>query len=126
MIYELAEFENPPTTAPSPKTRSTQRFSVSPGEPDRAHAHLAEVDGRIAAAALWFYSFSTWDGVAGIYRRRPLRPARGFAAAGWPGRCCRDAGRSECVDAGYTRLSWAVLDWNVDAIALYDSVGARP
>jgi GNAT superfamily N-acetyltransferase len=31
-----------------------------------------------------------------------------------------------CVAAGYTRLSWAVLDWNVDAIALYESVGARP
>jgi len=29
----------------------------------------------------------------------------------------------ECVAGGYTRLSWAVLDWNVDAIALYDAVG---
>ena len=32
----------------------------------------------------------------------------------------------ECVDNGYTRLTWAVLDWNVDAIALYDGVGGRP
>ena len=31
----------------------------------------------------------------------------------------------ECVESGYTRLSWAVLDWNVDAIALYDAVGGR-
>ncbi len=30
------------------------------------------------------------------------------------------------MDHGYTRLSWAVLDWNADAIALYDSVGGRP
>ena len=29
----------------------------------------------------------------------------------------------ECVDNGYSRLSWAVLDWNVNAIALYDAVG---
>jgi hypothetical protein len=27
------------------------------------------------------------------------------------------------VDNGYSRLSWAVLDWNVKAIALYDAVG---
>lgn len=27
---------------------------------------------------------------------------------------------------GYSRLSWAVLDWNTDAIALYDAVGGRP
>jgi ribosomal protein S18 acetylase RimI-like enzyme len=32
----------------------------------------------------------------------------------------------ECVNSGYTRLSWAVLDWNVNAIALYDAVGGRP
>ena len=31
----------------------------------------------------------------------------------------------ECVDNGYTRLSWAVLDWNVNAIALYDAVGGH-
>ena len=32
----------------------------------------------------------------------------------------------ECFDNGYTRLSWAVLNWNTDAIALYDGVGAQP
>ena len=32
----------------------------------------------------------------------------------------------ECVRRGYSRLSWAVLDWNTDAIALYDAVGGRP
>ena len=31
----------------------------------------------------------------------------------------------ECVDNGYSRLSWAVLDWNVNAIGLYDAVGGR-
>ena len=33
---------------------------------------------------------------------------------------------AECVEHGYTRLSWAVLNWNVNAIALYDSVGGKP
>lgn len=27
---------------------------------------------------------------------------------------------------GYSRLSWAVLDWNENAIALYDAVGGNP
>ena len=31
----------------------------------------------------------------------------------------------ECVEHGYSRLSWAVLDWNSPAIALYDAVGGR-
>jgi hypothetical protein len=33
----------------------------------------------------------------------------------------------ECIENGYTRPSWAaVLNWNVDVIALYDSVGGQP
>jgi ribosomal protein S18 acetylase RimI-like enzyme len=31
----------------------------------------------------------------------------------------------ECVEHGYSRLSWAVLDWNSPAIALYDAIGGR-
>jgi hypothetical protein len=33
---------------------------------------------------------------------------------------------SECVENGYSRLQWAVLNWNVNAIALYDAVGGKP
>ena len=74
--------------------------------------------------ALWFLSFSTWDGVAGIYvedlfvRRRFRR--RGVA------RALLAALAAECVAKGYTRLSWAVLNWNSDAIALYDGIGGQP
>jgi hypothetical protein len=32
----------------------------------------------------------------------------------------------ECVDHNYTRLAWAVLNWNTDAIALYQAVGGQP
>ena len=75
------------------------------------------MDGEIAAMALWFLNFSTWDGVEGIYledlyvrpRFRRLGLARGLLAAL----------AHECIDNGYTRLSWAVLNWNTDAIALY-------
>ena len=34
--------------------------------------------------------------------------------------------RQECVERRYTRLQWAVLNWNVNAIALYDEVGGKP
>jgi GNAT superfamily N-acetyltransferase len=49
-------------------------------------------------------------------RFRRLRLARGLLSA-----LAR-----ECVDNNYTRLSWAVLNWNTDAIALYRVVGAAP
>jgi GNAT superfamily N-acetyltransferase len=121
MIHGLAEFERAPEHCTVTETQiSAALFGSSP----TVHGHVAEVDGEIAAMALWFLSFSTWDGVAGIYvedlfvrarfRRRGLARALLAALAG------------ECQDNGYTRLSWAVLNWNVNAIALYDEIGAQP
>lgn len=121
MIHALAEFEHAADQCTvTEKQIRTALFGSTP----IAHAHVAEVDGAIAAMALWFVNFSTWDGVGGIYledlfvrnefRRRGLARRLLATLAG------------ECVDSGYTRLSWAVLNWNVDAIALYNGVGAQP
>ena len=85
---------------------------------------IAEVDGQAAGGALWFRNFSTWDGVAGVYLEDLfVRPA--FRRRGLARRLLATLAR-ECVDHGYTRLTWAVLDWNTNAIALYDAVGGRP
>jgi len=121
MIHELAEFEH--AAHECTVTESHLRQALF-GEPPTVYGHLAEVDGEAAAGALWFRNFSTWDGVAGIYLEdlfvRPRFRRRGLA------RKILGALARECIDNGYTRLSWAVLDWNVDAIALYDAVGGKP
>ena len=31
-----------------------------------------------------------------------------------------------CVDRGYRRLEWWVLDWNTPSIGFYESIGAQP
>ncbi len=121
MIHALAEFERAAAQCTVTETQiSAALFADSP----TVHGHVAEVDGEIAAMALWFVNFSTWDGVAGIYLEdlfvRPGFRRRGLA------RALLAALARECLDNGYTRLSWAVLNWNVDAIALYDGVGAAP
>lgn len=121
LIYELAEFER---AAGDCTVTESQIHTALFGDQPTLHAHVADVDGQTAAAALWFCNFSTWDGVAGVYLEdlyvRPRFRRRGLARA-----LLSELAR-ECVTAGYTRLSWAVLNWNVDAIALYDSVGGRP
>ncbi|MBV8927889.1 MAG: GNAT family N-acetyltransferase [Mycobacteriaceae bacterium] len=121
MCHELAAFER--AADKCTVTESHMRTALFGAEP-KLYAHVAEIDGEIAAGALWFYNFSTWDGVAGIYLEdlyvRPAFRRRGLA------RAMLSALARDCVDNGYTRLSWAVLDWNVDAIALYESVGGRP
>ena len=121
MIHELAAFEE----AADECTVTVEQLSTAlfSGQPT-VHAHIVEIDGQAAATALWFLNFSTWDGVAGIYLEdlfvRPAFRRRGLAEA-----LLSELAR-ECVEHGYTRLSWAVLNWNANAIALYDAVGGKP
>jgi GNAT superfamily N-acetyltransferase len=121
MIYALAEFEH---AVDQCTVTETQIATALFGDPPTVYGHVAEVDGEIAAMALWFVNFSTWDGVAGIYLEdlfvRPQFRRRGLA------RALLAALAAECVQRGYSRLSWAVLNWNADAITLYDGVGGEP
>lgn len=121
MIHELADFEGAADLCTVTEARiGTALFD----DPVALRGYVVDVEDRVAAMALWFPSFSTWDGVAGVYLEdlyvRPPFRRRGLA------RLLLSTLARECLDNGYTRLSWAVLDWNVDAIALYDSVGGRP
>jgi GNAT superfamily N-acetyltransferase len=121
MIHALAEFEYAADQCTVTETQiSAALFSNTP----TVHGHVAEVDGEIAAMALWFLNFSTWDGVAGIYLEdlfvRPEFRRRGLA------RALLAALAGECLQHGYTRLSWAVLNWNAEAITLYDGIGGEP
>ncbi|HZQ31989.1 MAG TPA: GNAT family N-acetyltransferase [Mycobacterium sp.] len=121
MVHELAAFER---AADQCTVTESQMHTALFGPQPTVRGHVAEVDGQLAAAALWFLNFSTWDGEAGIYLEdlfvRPAFRRRGLARA-----LLSELAR-ECVAAGYTRLTWAVLNWNVDAITLYDAVGGQP
>ncbi|AKS35332.1 GNAT family N-acetyltransferase [Mycolicibacterium goodii] len=121
MIRELAEFEH---ASDECTVTEEQLHTALFGDKPVAYAHVVEVDGQAAATAVWFLNFSTWDGVAGIYLEdlfvRPAFRRRGIA------RKLLSTLARECVDNGYSRLQWAVLNWNVNAIALYDEVGGKP
>lgn len=121
MIHELAEFEE----AADECTVTTESLHTALfGPAPVAYAHVVEVDGAVGATAVWFHNFSTWEGVAGIYLEdlyvRPAFRRRGLA------RKLLSTLAAECVRQGGARLEWAVLKWNVNAIALYDAVGGKP
>ena len=121
MIHELAEFEQAPEECTVTESQITAALF---GDDAVASCHIAEVDGTTAAMALWFRNFSTWDGVAGIHLE-DLFVRNDFRRRGLARELLATLARV-CVENGYSRLSWAVLDWNTDAIALYDAVGGRP
>ena len=88
-------------------------------------AHVAEnTDGVVVGCTVWFLTFSTWDGVHGIYLEdlyvTPEQRGTGLGFA-----LLIELAR-ECVRNGYTRLQWAVLDWNTPSIEFYEKLGAKP
>lgn len=84
----------------------------------------AAAPGELVGMALWFPTFSTWTGRAGMHLEdlyvRPAGRGRGV------GRALLGALAEHCLANGWPRLEWAVLDWNSAAIGFYRRVGAQP
>ncbi|CAG4915786.1 unnamed protein product [Acidocella sp. C78] len=121
LVHALADYEKAPheveMTAPM---LHEALFGAQP----LARAVLAEADGAVAGFALFFTSFSTWTGRAGLYLEDlfvlPAARGRGIGRA-----LLRHLAR-EAVRLGCARLEWSVLDWNRPAIDFYQSLGAVP
>ncbi|MEV4993841.1 GNAT family N-acetyltransferase [Streptomyces niveus] len=122
MIRELAAYEKAPDEA---RATEEQLREALFGERPAAYAHIAETDeGAVAGFALWFLNFSTWRGVHGIYLEDLyVRPE---LRGGGHGKALLTELARICVERGYERLEWSVLDWNEPSIQFYRALGARP
>lgn len=127
LIVELAEYEREPDAvvgSAEDLRRALFEGSSTPSGAPALFGHVAEVDGVIAGMALWFLNYSTWRGQHGIYIEdlyvRPQYRGRGL------GRALLAALAEICVQQGYPRLDWMVLDWNATAVDFYRGVEALP
>ncbi|MDM2418306.1 GNAT family N-acetyltransferase [Mycobacteroides abscessus] len=121
LIEDLAEYEHARDECLITEQQLHQALF---GSHPALFAHVAESGGVICGTAVWFLNFSTWTGHHGIYLEdlyvRPEQRGAGL------GKALLSALAAECVANGYTRLDWAVLEWNTPSIKFYDSLGARP
>ena len=92
------------------------------GSNPRVFAEIAECDGAVVGFSLWFYNYSTFRGRHGIYLEdlfvRPQFRGKGI------GKALLAYLARTCVENGWSRLQWSVLDWNAPSIAFYKSLGA--
>lgn len=118
LVHDLAAYERAPDECTLTVEQLQDRlFGAAPA----LFAHVAEVDGAVVGTAIWYLSFSTWDGVHGIFLEDlyvdPTHRGSGL------GRALLARLAEICVERGYSRLQWQVLDWNAPSIEFYRSLG---
>lgn len=92
------------------------------GPQPKVFCQIAELDGRPVGFALWYYTFSTFQGRHGIWLE-DLFVNPDVRGAGVGKALLADLAR-RCVREGLGRYEWNVLDWNQPSIDFYASQGA--
>ncbi len=119
LVHELADYER---AAASCLLTAEQLRAALFGPHPALFGDVAEVEGQVAGCALWLLNYSTWLGVHGIHLEdlyvQPAHRGRGL------GRALLARLATRCVERGYGRLEWSVLDWNDPAIEFYRAIGA--
>ena len=121
LVRELAEYEKARHEA---RMTEDQLSAALFGDSRALFGHVAVADGQVVGMALWFLNFSTWRGTHGVYLEdlyvQPQHRGSGL------GRELLRTLADVCVQRGYDRLEWSVLDWNEPAIGFYRAQGAVP
>ncbi|MGY1915608.1 N-acetyltransferase family protein [Blastococcus sp. SYSU DS0973] len=121
LVRELADYEK---ALHEVRLTEEQLTACLFGGSPALFGHVAQRDGRVVGTALWFLNFSTWRGTHGIHLEdlyvQPQHRGAGL------GRELLRTLAQVCVDRGYSRLEWSVLDWNTPSIDFYRAAGAVP
>ncbi|QQR40206.1 GNAT family N-acetyltransferase [Devosia rhizoryzae] len=87
----------------------------------KVFAEIAEWEGKPVGFALWFYTYSTFQGRHGIWLEDlyvdPSLRGKGI------GKALLKHLAKRCVRDGLGRFEWWVLDWNEPSIQFYKSQG---
>jgi GNAT superfamily N-acetyltransferase len=119
LIRELADYEKSLDQVTA--TERDLHQTLFAGQP-AIFAHVAEQDGTVVGIALWFLNYSTWLGQHGIYLE-DLYVTPAVRGSGLGRDLLAELARI-CVQRGYSRLEWSVLDWNEPARGFYRALGA--
>ncbi|MYM40246.1 GNAT family N-acetyltransferase [Duganella qianjiadongensis] len=120
MIYELAVFEKlEHMVVATPDLLHNSLFCDRPV----CEAIVGEVDGEVVTFALFFHNFSTFLCKKGLYLEdlyvKQASRGRGY------GKQMLVALAKLAVERDCGRFEWSVLDWNTNAINLYQGMGAE-
>jgi len=120
LIIDLAVYEKEPDAVIATADEIKENlFGANPV----AFCHVAEVDGKVVGIAIWFLNYSTWLGKAGLYLE-DLFVNPDYRGKGLGLELMKTLAKL-CIDRGYERFQWWVLDWNEPSINFYKAIGAE-
>lgn len=122
LVHELADYEK---AADECGLTEDLLHAALFGDDPVAGAFVATTpaDG-VVGVAIWFRTFSTWEGVAGMHLE-DLYVSPAHRGGGHGFRLLAELA-AECTRRGWARLEWNVLDWNTPAIGFYRAINATP
>jgi GNAT superfamily N-acetyltransferase len=121
LVAELAAYEK--MTADNHATEATLNEALFADVP-LAHALIAELDGEPIGIALYFYTYSTFQGSRCLYLEDLY--VRETARGNGMGKMLLASLAQIAADQKCARVDWVVLDWNKPSIDFYKSIGAKP
>ena len=123
LVVALADYEREPDAVEG--SVADLRAALFAGHP-QVFCHVAEVDEgpgwQVAGIAIWYVTFSTWKVRHGLWLE-DLFVAPEHRHLGLGRMLLVELARL-CVERGYPRLEWWVLDWNEPAHGFYEQLGA--
>ena len=93
------------------------------GPAQTAHALLARWDGEPIGLALYYFTFPSFSGAPALWIE-DLFVLPTYRGRGVGGALLRRLAHA-AVERGCVRMEWWALDWNADARAFYEKIGAR-
>lgn len=118
LVQELADYEKEPDAV----INTPEQLRIDLFEDRICHCLVVEKEDGLCAMALYYISYSTWNGrclyledlyVQPHYRRHGI------------GRALFEELIALATKNGYRRMDWQVLDWNDSAIAFYKKIDAH-
>lgn len=120
LIKELAHYEKLLDQVSADEEQLTQWIIHE----KKANALLLEYNQTNVGFVLYFNNFSTFLGKPGIYLE-DLYIKEDYRNKGF-GKQVFKYLANECIQKGYGRLEWSVLNWNEPSIQFYQKLGAQP
>jgi len=120
LIRELAAYEREPASAIlTEEDILRDGFGPTP----YFHCLIAEQEGEVAAFALYFFQYSTWEGRPALYLE-DLFVRECFRKLGI-GKALFQRLARIALDHNCTRFQWECLDWNQPGLDFYEANGAK-